>query len=58
MAYLTEQEAWQAAIRIANNYGRRGMIVDSIEILAPQTATQTYALLVGNVRVPTIDDVL
>ena len=56
MSYHTEQQAWAAAMRYANQCGLRGQWVESIQVIPPQSATQTYILLIGQVRQPTIDD--
>ncbi len=56
MELLTEQDAWRAAISLANSIGRQGGIVEHIEVIPPPTASSTYFLLVGPIRQPTIHD--
>lgn len=56
MSYHTEEQAWRAAVQYANQCGRRGMVVESIQVLPPRTAAVTYMLVIGQVRPPTIND--
>lgn len=56
MALLTERDAWQAAVRYANQCGLRGHVVESIDVMPPQSPTQNYALVIGQVRPPKMDD--
>lgn len=55
--YLTEKEAWQAAVQQANRIGRSGNIVEYMDVMPPLSATGTYCIIVGQIRPPTIDDV-